>query len=44
LEGAGRDNPFIGDRHDPVAEAMAQPADPQSVIDVIKENEPASPT
>jgi hypothetical protein len=32
-----RDNPLIRNRVDQEAEAMAQPADPQSVLDAIKE-------
>lgn len=31
------DNPLIRDRVDQEAEAMAQPADPQSVFEAIKE-------
>lgn len=37
LEEFRRDSPHIPDRIDPKAEAMAQPADPQSVLDAIKE-------
>ena len=37
LEESRRDNPLIRNRVDQVAEAMAQPADPQSVLDAIKE-------
>jgi uncharacterized membrane protein len=37
LEESRRDNPLIRDRVDQQAEAMAQPADPQSVLDAIKE-------
>jgi uncharacterized membrane protein len=37
LEESRRDNPLIRDRVDHEAEAMAQPADPQSVLDAIKE-------
>jgi len=37
LEESRRDNPLIRDRVDQEAEAMAQPADPQSVLDAIKE-------
>jgi uncharacterized membrane protein len=37
LEEVRRDNPHIRDRIDQEAEAMAQPADPQSVLEVIKE-------
>jgi uncharacterized membrane protein len=44
LEESRRDNPFIGDRVDPAADVMAQPVDPQSVIDVIKETGVANPT
>lgn len=36
LEESRRDNPQIHDRHDPQAEAMARPSDPQSVLDAIK--------
>ncbi|MGH6794939.1 MAG: DUF1003 domain-containing protein [Methylocella sp.] len=37
LEETRRDNPLIRNRVDPEAEAMAQPADPQSVLEAIKE-------
>jgi uncharacterized membrane protein len=37
LEEFRRDNPLIHDRVDQEAEVMAQPADPQSVLDAIKE-------
>jgi uncharacterized membrane protein len=37
LEESRRDNPLIRNRVDQEAEAMAQPADPQSVLDAIKE-------
>lgn len=37
LEEFRRDNPLIRNRVDQEAEAMAQPADPQSVLDVIKD-------
>ena len=37
LEESRRDNPLIPNRVDQVAEAMAQPADPQSVLEAIKE-------
>jgi uncharacterized membrane protein len=37
LEESRRDNPLIRDRVDQEADAMAQPADPQSVLDAIKE-------
>jgi uncharacterized membrane protein len=37
LEESRRDNPLIRDRVDQQAEAMAQPADPKSVLDAIKE-------
>jgi uncharacterized membrane protein len=37
LEEVRRDNPFIRDRVDQEAEVMAQPADPKSVLNVIKE-------
>ena len=36
LEELRRDNPLIHDRHDPEAEALATPADPQAVLDAIK--------
>ena len=36
LEESRRDNPLIHDRVDQEAEAMARPANPQSVIDAIK--------
>jgi hypothetical protein len=38
LEETRRDNPLIHNRVDQEAEAMAQPADPQSVLAAIKEN------
>jgi uncharacterized membrane protein len=37
LEESRRDNPLIRDRVDHEAEAMAQPADPHSVLEAIKE-------
>ena len=37
LEEFRRDNPLIRNRVDQEAEAMAQPADPRSVLDAIKE-------
>lgn len=37
LEEMRRDNPIIPDRVDPEAEAMASPADPQAVLEAIKE-------
>ena len=37
LEESRRDNPQMHDRHDPEAEAMAQPADPESVLVAIRE-------
>jgi uncharacterized membrane protein len=37
LEEVRRDNPLIRDRVDREAQAMAQPADPQSVLEAIKE-------
>ncbi len=37
LEELRRDNPHIHDRHDPQAEEMAKPADPQAVLDAIKD-------
>jgi uncharacterized membrane protein len=39
LEESRRDNPLIRNRVDQEAETMARPADPQSVIDAIKETE-----
>ena len=44
LEESRRDNPLIRDRVNSTAEAMAQPADPNSVLDVIKEIHAATPT
>lgn len=41
LEEARRDNPLIRNRIDQEAEAMAQPADPQSVLDEIKKTHAA---
>ena len=40
LEEVRRDNPHIRDRVDRVAQAMAQPANPQSVLEAIKELTP----
>jgi hypothetical protein len=37
LEESRRDSPLIPDRVDQEANAMAQPSDPQSVLDAIKE-------
>ena len=37
LEELRRDSPQIHDRRDHEAEAMAQPADPQTVLDAIEE-------
>jgi uncharacterized membrane protein len=37
LEQLRQDSPHLRDRVDELAEAMSQPADPQSVIDAIKE-------
>jgi uncharacterized membrane protein len=37
LEESRRDNPLVHDRVDQQADAMAQPADPQQVLDAIKE-------
>jgi uncharacterized membrane protein len=37
LEESRRDNPLIRNRVDQEAEAMTQPADPQSVLDALKE-------
>jgi uncharacterized membrane protein len=37
LEESRRDNPLIRNRVDQEAEDMAQPADPQEVLDAIKE-------
>jgi uncharacterized membrane protein len=37
LEELRRDSPHLHDRVDELAEVMARPADPQSVIDAIKE-------
>jgi uncharacterized membrane protein len=39
LEESRRDNPLIHDRVDQEAEAMARPANPQSVFDAIKETQ-----
>lgn len=41
LEESRRDNPLMQNRVDQEAEAMARPADPQSVIDAIKETQAA---
>lgn len=37
LEESRRDNPQVQNRHDPEAEAMAQPADPESVLVAIRD-------
>jgi uncharacterized membrane protein len=37
LEEFRRDNPLVRDRVDQEADAMAQPSDPQRVLDAIKE-------
>jgi uncharacterized membrane protein len=42
LEEVRRDNPLIHDRVDREAEVMAKPADPQSVLDAIKETHAAA--
>jgi uncharacterized membrane protein len=42
LEEFRRDSPEIHDRVDPEAEAMAQPANPQSMIQAIKESDGGS--
>jgi uncharacterized membrane protein len=39
LEESRRDNPLVRNRVDEEAEAMAQPADPQSVLEAIKETD-----
>ena len=45
LEEARRDNPLIHNRVDHEADAMTRPADPQSVLDAIREtNVKAEPT
>lgn len=41
LEEVRRDNPLIHDRVDPEAEVMAQPADPRTVLEAIKETHAA---
>ncbi|MGA2792784.1 MAG: DUF1003 domain-containing protein [Roseiarcus sp.] len=43
LEESRRDNPLIRDRLDREAETMAQPADPKSVLDAIKETHASTP-
>ena len=43
LEESRLDNPLIRNRVDPEAEAMAQPTDPKSVLDVIKETHVTTP-
>jgi uncharacterized membrane protein len=37
IEEARRDNPFIGDRHDAHAAELAVPADPEAVLDAIRD-------
>ena len=39
LEELRRDLPMIADRHDPEAEALSAPADPQTVLEAIKETQ-----
>ena len=41
LEEARRDDPLIRDRVDPEAEVMAKPADPEAVLEAIKEKHAA---
>jgi uncharacterized membrane protein len=41
LEEARRDNPLIGDRHDAEAAELAVPADPEAVLDAIKDTQGA---
>lgn len=43
LEEFRRDNPLVRDRLDLEAESMARPADPQSVLDAIKETHVTTP-
>jgi uncharacterized membrane protein len=38
LEELRRDLPAVRDRHDPEAQAMAEPADPDAVVDALKES------
>ena len=42
LEELRRDSPHVHDRIDPQADIMAEPADPQTVIDAIKETRTAA--
>jgi uncharacterized membrane protein len=42
LEESRRDNPLVPDRIDQEAEPMAQPADPESVLEAIKETRTAA--
>jgi uncharacterized membrane protein len=42
LEELRRDSPHLRDRIDELADGMAQPADPQSVIDAIKKTRSGS--
>ena len=37
IEESRRDNPLLPDRSDPGAETLAQPSDPGSVLDAIKQ-------
>ena len=37
IEEARRDNPLIGDRHDAQAKELSVPADPEAVLDAIKD-------
>jgi uncharacterized membrane protein len=43
LEEFRRDNPLVRDRHDPEAATMAQPTDPSSVVEVLKQTNVSSP-
>lgn len=44
LEELRSDHPEIADRHDPQAAAMAEPTDPQSVLDAIRESSDNDPS
>ena len=43
LEELRRDDPHISDRHDDHAEALSKPADPQAVLDALKEKQKPAP-
>lgn len=44
LEELRRDSPMIADRHDPEAEAMSTPADPEAVLEALRVNHDDDPS